>query len=98
MRILLDTSFLLPSLGVEVAGAAKALENLKENEFYYSKFSVLECLWVLTSLERKKVAIDMETVEMGLKSIEHSYKRIVEDAEVFFEGLDYMRVLSMLGW
>lgn len=30
MRILLDTSFLLPSLGVEVAGAAEALENLKK--------------------------------------------------------------------
>jgi len=35
MRILLDTSFLLPSLGVEVAGAAETLESLKENEFYY---------------------------------------------------------------
>lgn len=57
MRILLDTSFLLPSLGVEVAGAAEALENLKEDVFYYSNFSVLECLWVLASLEKKKVAI-----------------------------------------
>ena len=37
MRILLDTSFLLPSLGVEVTGAAEALENLEGNDFYYSK-------------------------------------------------------------
>ena len=91
MRILLDTSFLLPSLGVEVAGAAEALENLKEDEFYYSNFSVLECLWVLASLERKKVAIEMDTVETGLKSIERSYKRAVEDTEVFLEALKLRR-------
>ncbi len=29
----------------------------------------------------------METVETGLKSIERSYKRVVEDAEVFLEAL-----------
>lgn len=91
MRILLDTSFLLPSLGVEVAGAAEALENLKEDEFYYSNFSVLECLWALASLERKKVAIETEIVEMGLKSIERSYKRVVEEAEVFLEALTLRR-------
>jgi len=32
MRILIDTSFLLPSLGVEVAGAARTLEKLKNTE------------------------------------------------------------------
>jgi len=91
MRILIDTSFLLPSLGVEVAGAAGTLEKLKKNEFYYSNFSVLECLWVLASLERKKVTIEMETVETGLKSIERSYNRVVEDAEVFLNALKLRR-------
>ncbi len=43
MRILLDTSFLLPSLGIKVTGAAEALENLEGNDFSYSKFSILEC-------------------------------------------------------
>ena len=54
MRILLDTSFLLPSMGVEVTGASEVLKKLKEeeNELYYSNFSLLESLWVLLSLER----------------------------------------------
>ena len=91
MRILLDTSFLLPSLGVEVTGAAEALGNLEGNDFYYSKFSILECSWIFISLERKKVAIDMETVEIGLYSIERSYRRVIENAEVFIEALKLRR-------
>ena len=91
MRILLDTSFLLPSLGVEVTGAAEALEDLESNDFYYSKFSILECSWIFISLERKKVAIDMETIEIGLYSIERSYRRVIENAEVFIEALKLRR-------
>jgi len=33
----------------------------------------------------------METVETGLKSIERSYKRVVEDAEVFLDALKLRR-------
>ena len=91
MKILLDTSFLLPSLGVDVAGTTEALENLEENEFYYSNFSILECLWVLASLERKKVKIELGTVEVGLRSIERSYKRVIEDAGVFLDALKLRR-------
>jgi len=91
MRLLLDTSFLLPSLDVEVVGAAETLENLKEADFYYSNFAILECLWVLASLEKKNVVIEMETVETGLKSIEHSYNRVVEDTKVFLEALKLRR-------
>ena len=91
MRILLDTSFLLPSLGVKVTGAAEALENLEGNDFYYSKFSILECSWIFISLERKKLTIDMETVEIGLCSIERSYRRVIENAEVFIEALKLRR-------
>ncbi len=48
------TSFLLPSLGVEVAGAAKALENLKEDEFYCSNFTSLNaCGFSHPSKEKK---------------------------------------------
>ncbi|MCK4736425.1 MAG: PIN domain-containing protein, partial [Methanophagales archaeon] len=41
--------------------------------------------------ERKKVAIDMETVEIGLYSIERSYRRVIENAEVFIEALKLRR-------
>lgn len=71
---------------------------MKKSELYYSNFSVLECLWVLVSLERKNVAIEMETVETGLKSIERSYKRVVEEAKVFHEKRfrEYDRFLAAI--
>jgi predicted nucleic acid-binding protein len=91
MRILLDTSFLLPSLGVEVPRAAEALENIGEHELYYSNFSVLECFWVLTSLERKNITIDRDCIQIGLKSIEESYIRAIEDAAVFLDAFQLRR-------
>lgn len=40
MGILLGTSFLLPSLGVEVPQAAETLGSIKEHDLYYSKFKL----------------------------------------------------------
>lgn len=41
----------------------------------------------VVSLERKKIKIEWETVEVGLRSIERSYMRVVEDAEIFLDAL-----------
>ena len=50
-EILLDTSFLLPTLGISVSGdTRRGIEILAETEIeiYYSRFSILESLWVAT--------------------------------------------------
>ena len=93
MRILLDTSFLLPSMGVEITGASEILGRLKgeDNELYYSNFSLLEGLWVLLSLERKGIGIELETIEVGLRSIEQSYTRATEDVGIFLQALNLRR-------
>jgi len=93
MRVLLDTSFLLPSVGVQVAGTGEVLKKLKEegNEFYYSNFNLLEILWVLISLERRGVRINMQAVETGLRSIAHSYRRAMEEVGIFPQALDLRR-------
>ena len=93
MRILLDTSFLLPSMGVEVTGASEVLKKLKEeeNELYYSNFSLLESLWVLLLLEKKGIGIELETIKAGLRSIEQSYTRAAEGVEIFPEALNLRR-------
>ena len=49
MNVLLDTSLLLPTLGIEVEKADRVLRELSrlsECQIYYSDFSILECLWV----------------------------------------------------
>ncbi len=70
LRLLLDTSYLLPMLGVEVEGVEPVLELLASLynsgllEAYYSRFSILEMLGKISRLR-----YDPEIVERGLAYI-----------------------------
>jgi len=62
LRILLDTSFILPTLGIDVA--KKVLDGLRKLaqthvEIFYSRFSILESLWIAARLIRNS----QETLE-----------------------------------
>jgi predicted nucleic acid-binding protein len=88
--ILLDTSFLLPTLGINVSGATE--EGIKilseaDTELYYSRFSILESLWVATRTVSDSAFCD-ESLRPGLKSIIESgrYERVEEDSEIFSEA------------
>ena len=91
MRVLLDTSFLLPTLGVDTGPEALGcLKRLGEADakINYSSFSILESLWTLARSIRKET-FDMETFRLGLRSIMESgrYNRVAEDSEVYGEAL-----------
>jgi predicted nucleic acid-binding protein len=94
--ILLDTSFILPTLGITVTGvtpeAIKFLTEVPKIEIYYSRFSVLESLWVATRISN--AVSDAETVQLGLRSIieGHRYKRVEEDSEIFKEAFRLYRL------
>ncbi|MBS7612312.1 PIN domain-containing protein [Candidatus Bathyarchaeota archaeon] len=97
LKVLLDTSFLLPTLGIDVS--REVLECLKrlveeEVELYYSKFSILESLWIAIRLAKDR-NLDMERFNEGLRSIVNGgrYMRVEESSEVFNEALR----LYMLG-
>ncbi len=97
LNVLLDTSFLLPTLSIDVSG--ELLECLKrlveeEVELYYSKFSVLESLWIAIRLAKDR-DLDMERFSGGLRSIVNGgrYMRVEESSGVFNEALR----LYMLG-
>lgn len=91
LRVLVDTSFILPSLGIDVG--REVLDGLKkladvEAEIYYSRFSILESLWVVARLS-KSPAFDADRFELGLRSVLESgrYKRVEESTETFSEAL-----------
>ena len=101
MRILLDTSFILPTLGITVGGVTpEAMKFLAEDpkiEIYYSRFSVLESLWVATRISDGKLSdarFDAETFQLGLRSIIEGrrYKRVEEDSEIFKEAFRLYRL------
>jgi len=87
MRVLLDTSLLLPTLGIEVEKADKILKRLRDHELYYSELSILECLWVVNSL-KKKGKSDRESFETGIRSIFECYAKAEINAEIVLRAFE----------
>jgi PIN domain nuclease of toxin-antitoxin system len=97
LRVLLDTSFILPSLGIdvgkEVSEGLKGLADIKA-EIYYSHFSILESLWIVARLATS-TTLDGESFSLGLRSIIEGgrYMKVEEDSKTFNDALK----LYMLG-
>ena len=96
LRILLDTSFLLPTLGIDTGReVARGLKRLSEtdNQLHYSSFSILECLWQLARTGREE-ASSLEPTKLGLRSIIEGrrYIKTSEDSRVFNEALGLYRM------
>lgn len=90
-RVLLDTNFILPSLGVDVGeDVLRSLKKLADagSEIYYSRFSILECLWIASRLAADESAA-AERINIGLKSVmdSHRYRKVDEDSKVLSDAL-----------
>ena len=87
MKILLDTSLLLPTLGIEVERDDKILKKHRDYELYYSDFSILECLWVVNSLKRKG-KFDRDSFETGIRCIFECYAKAEINAEIILRAFE----------
>jgi len=91
LKVLLDTTFILPSLGIDVGeDVSKSLKKLAQikADIYCSRFSILETLWVGARLS-KTTNFNPESFKMGLRSILESgrYMKVEENSEIFNEAL-----------
>ena len=90
-RVLLDTSFILPSLGVDVfervTKGLNAIATLNA-EIYYSQFSILESLWVAARL-LTRATFDAERFSLDLRSVieEGRYSKVEEDSKTYNDSL-----------
>ena len=96
LRILLDTSFLLPTLGIDTGrDVARGLKRLSEtnNQLHYSSFNILECLWQLARSAREETT-SLEPTKLGLRSIIEGrrYVKTSDDSRVFNEALGLYRM------
>ena len=96
LRVLLDTSFILPSLGIDVGKkVSKSLRILaqRSSEIHYSSFSLLESLWVLARIA-PNAAFEAESYRKGLRSIMESgrYKKVSEDSTILNEAFSIYRL------
>jgi len=89
LRLLLDSTYLLSILGVEVEGVEVVMKVLKKLyelgavEYYYSLLSMLEILGKLSKLNYV-----YERVARGLRSIEETFKAVYPTAEGYMKALE----------
>jgi len=93
LKVLLDTTFILPTLGIEVSEEVEdGIRKLGkiEAEIYYSRFSILESIWIAIRLMKKR-SFDVERFDQGLRSIMKSgrYIELEETYRVFKEALRF---------
>ncbi|BCU69850.1 PIN domain-containing protein [Stygiolobus caldivivus] len=92
MRILIDTSFILPPLGIDVG--ERVLDLIREfygHEVYFTELSLLEAMWVLKRLVKQGVRVDFSTVRAGLKSINKTYHPLKIPARAYINALNDKR-------
>jgi predicted nucleic acid-binding protein len=95
-KVLLDTSFVLPSLGIGMKpDATKGLESLARGraEVSFSSFNILESLWVASRMMGSP-GFDQGKFSEGLKSVLDSgvYERLEEDFGVFSRALELRKL------
>ena len=92
LRLLLDTTYILPSLGVEVEGVEPALEALRrlrgagEAELYYSSFSLLEAV-----AKTSRLPVPPAAVEAGLLAITTGYQEAGPTVDAWMLALELRR-------
>lgn len=89
LKILLDSAYLLPIIGIDIENINEVLLLLKklydENkaEYYYTSFNLLEILGKLS-----RIKYDRERVAAGLLSIEEEFKILNLTTEGYMKVLD----------
>ena len=91
LRVLLDTTFILPTLGIDVGReVSKAFQRLDEMqvEIHYSRYSILESLWVAARTVGHQGPLQ-DRIALGLRSVlkSHRYVKVDEEPEIFIESL-----------
>jgi predicted nucleic acid-binding protein len=90
LQILLDTSFLLPFLGIDVGEViAGVLHRLRDYELYYSELSLLEALWKIV----KVVSFDkLDIVLEGLTLIRRDLRLTQVDEKAVRTALELYKL------
>ncbi len=83
-RVLVDTTFLLPALGIEVEKEAMGvIKYFHDLNVYYTEFGLLEAMWKVIKLVNPK---DIDVVRLGLKAIENTYSVLKPPSEAYLKA------------
>jgi len=90
MEILLDTSFLLPTLGVDVEERVyRALKSLRKAELYYLEEGLLEAIWLILKFLDK---IPEDVIEEGVEAIRRDYQVLKPPGRAVIDAIKIYRL------
>ncbi len=85
INVLIDTSFLLPALGIGVDDEVlEAIKLFRQAKIYYLELGLTEAIWKATRLVPKD---RVDRVELGVKSIRESYSLLTPPPQAFTEAM-----------
>jgi len=89
LKILIDTTFLLPALGIEVEEEViEAIRLFRKFQIYYLEVGVLEAMWcILKVVPQEK----MNMVDVGLKAIRSTYQLVSPPIEAYIKAVAIFR-------
>ncbi len=84
-KILIDTSFLLPALGIDVEEEViEAIRLFKRIEVYYLEIGLLEAMWkILRIIPINK----FDRVEIGVEAIRNTYNLMLSPPRAYVEAM-----------
>lgn len=89
-RVLVDTSFLLPAVGLDVEKEVyDAVKHFHKIVVYYIEASILEIMWKAIKLIRGENEIS--TVKIGIEAIRNTYTLITPGATALLEAYSLYR-------
>ena len=86
LRVLIDTTFLLPALGVEVEEEAEeAIPLFRKIGVYYLEVGVLEAIWKILKIVGLE---NFERIRIGLEAIRKTYNLAYPPAEAYVSAVE----------
>jgi len=84
LRLLVDTSFLLPAMGIETEKEVmEAIKYFHMAEIHYLEVSILEAMWKII----KVVPADkLDRVEKGIEAIMETYKQVNPHPQAYIDA------------
>ena len=89
LRLLVDTSFLLPAMGVETEREVmEAIKHFHTAEVHYLEASILEAMWkIIKVVPAGKIG----RVREGVEAIMETYRRVTPHPEAYIEAYKLYR-------
>ncbi len=85
LKVLIDTTFLLPALGVGVEKEAEDVIILfRKIDIYYLEAGLIEAMWKLLKIPSNEL---YERIRIGIEAIKRTYRLAVPPANAYLEAI-----------